>query len=73
MKMGPNNARHVVWAISKLIYFLSCLIYTNNYIWVLFYIFKGFRKVAVQETRPNDARRVVWATSKFFFLYFMFN
>ena len=30
MKMGPNNARHVVWAISKLIYFLSCLIYTNN-------------------------------------------
>ena len=71
--MGPNDARHVVWAISKLIYFLSCLIYTNNYIQVLFYIFKGFGKVAVQEMRPNDARHVIWATSKFFFLSFMFN
>ena len=35
-KTGPNNARHVVWAVSKFIYFLSCLIYTNNYIQVLF-------------------------------------
>ena len=65
--MGPNDARHIVWAISKLIYFLSCLIYTNNY------IFKGFEKVAAQEMRPNNARCVVWATSKFFFLSFVFN
>ena len=64
--MGPNNARHVVWAISKLIYFLSCLIYTNNYIQVLFYIFKGFGKVAVQEMGPNNARR-------FFFLLSFIN
>ena len=71
--MGPNDTRHIIWAISKHIYFLLCLIYTNNYIQVLFYIFKGFGKVAVQETRPNNARRVIWATSKFFFLSFLFN
>ena len=73
MKTGLNDTRHVIWAISKLIYFLSCLIYTNNYIQVLFYIFKGFGKVEVQEMRPNDARCIIWATSKFFFLSFMFN
>ena len=32
MKMGPNDTRHIIWAISKHIYFLLCLIYTNNYI-----------------------------------------
>ena len=32
MKTGPNDARHVVWAVSKFIYFISCLIYTYNYI-----------------------------------------
>ena len=69
-KTDPNNTRHVIWAISKLIYFLSCLIYTNNYIYVLFYIFKDFGKVAAQETRPNDARCIIWATNKFFFSFF---
>ena len=36
MKTVPNDARHIIWAVSKFSYFLSCLIYTNNYIQVLF-------------------------------------
>ena len=34
---------------------------------MLFYIFKGFGKVEVQEMRPNDARCIIWAISMSFY------
>ena len=67
MKTGPNNARCIIWAISKFyIYFILCLINTNKYIKVLF-VFKGFREAVAEEMGPNDARHVVWVISKFLF------
>ena len=32
------------------------------------YIFKGFGKVAAEETGPNDTSGVIWAISKFFLI-----
>ena len=64
--MGPNDTSSIVWAISKFFYyFLLCFINTNNTI----DIFKGFRKVAVEETGLNNARCVIWAISESFILF----
>ena len=33
MKTGPNDTSGIVWAIGNFVFFLSCFIYSNYYIW----------------------------------------
>ena len=54
MRMGPNNAGHIVWAITV---GLSCFISTDCYIrgW------SGTGLLMMTRTGPNDAGRAAWA------------
>ena len=67
MKMGLNNTRCIVWAISKSFYFILCLISINNCTIYVFCMFLRASGRAVEETGPNDTSGIFWAISKFFF------
>ena len=53
-KMGPNDARCVVQAISKSFYFISYLISINNCTIYVFLCFLRASGRVAEETGPND-------------------
>ena len=62
MKMGPNNARHIIWASGeffkiKFCVFYILIIYTGYYLWNMHVMMK---------TSPNNASGIVWASGEFF-------
>ena len=64
---GPNDARHVVWAIIKFFYYDFCgLLIQKLYIQIqpMFLMAQGRQ---VTKTGPNNASGVVWAIGNFFF------
>ena len=61
MKMGPNNARHIIWALGEVFYILNhvfLLTYILLYIQLLF-TKQAIGRATMMETSPNDARCVV--------------
>jgi hypothetical protein len=72
-RMGPNDARRVVWAICMLIFF-RFFIYILTNISTLYigidYCFKAWGssgKAATRRMGPNDTRRIVLAIGMLFF------
>ena len=57
MRMGPNNAEHIVWANMVSFFSLSCFISTDFYIrgW------SGARLSMMMRTGPNNAGCATWA------------
>ena len=69
-KTGPNDARRVVWAISKFYFVLFHVLPIITVTFRFYEVLKswgGSGKPAVIKTGPNDASGVVWALSKYFF------
>src|ERR1700678_1357678 len=78
-KTGPNDIRHVVWALGTifLIFNISshvlCIL-TNGFLFYLGCIYvlqarEWFGWTAMTKTGPNDARHVVWALGIYLNLY----
>src|ERR1700728_700926 len=64
MQTGPNDARHVVWAIGMSFLISVRVFHILMIISVIFRLYlsnKCTRRPAITQTGPNDARRVVWA------------
>ena len=59
-KRGPNDTRHVVWAIGTCFFFLySCyFILTNIYSFYLH--FEGMRMASVDNKNENGPKRCIW-------------
>ena len=78
-RTGPNDAKRVVWAISKFFYILFVFFITTDHLtgilklWM--YIREAttkriyLREATMKRTGPNDTFRVIWAISKCFFFY----
>ena len=67
--MGPNNMRHVIWALGEFFFFV--LFYINGYFIVFIgCIYDLSKRETVRTGRikmgPNDVRRIVWALGEFF-------
>ena len=76
-KMGPNNVRHVIWALGESsFFFLFILFNTNNFFIVsIGYIYGIHRRKRAGMTRTtktgqNDTSHVIWALGEFFFFFF---
>ena len=66
-RSGPNDAFHVVWAISKFFSTLFVFFINTNHLTGILNLRMYLREATTKRTGPNDAKRVVWAISKFFF------
>ena len=64
MRTGPDNARHIIWAIGKSFSFSFVFFNTN-------YCFYSLLHEAMR-TGPDDAGQVVWAIGKSVSFYFVF-
>src|ERR1700678_156652 len=76
-KTGPNDARHVVWALDTFFFFCVLYILTNDFLFYLGCIYvlqarEWFGSMAITKTGPNDARHVVWALGTMFFIFIFF-
>src|ERR1700678_3815932 len=70
-KTGPNDIRHVVWALGTIFLIFNLFsrvlyILTNGFLFYLGCIYvlqarEGFGWTAMTKTGPNDSRHVVWA------------
>src|ERR1700678_2339922 len=73
-KTGPNDARHIVWALGAMFLILFFYILTNDFLFYLRprYVLQareGFVSMAITRTGPNDARHVVWALGAMFLIF----
>ena len=67
-RMGPNNAKHVIWAISEFFISINNITSIKDILKLQMYLWEATMK----RTGPNDAFCVVWAISKFFYYYSCF-
>ena len=72
-KTGPNDTKHVIWAICKsFLFFFNVFTNILYLLQVLIHFIDcskrriGLELVAMTKTGPNDAKRVVWAICMFF-------
>ena len=71
-RTGPNDTKHVVWAISEFFFSLLSVFFiftnylkdTNDILKLWTYIWQGMMK----RMGPNDVFRIVWAFSEFFYI-----
>ena len=73
-KSGPNDARGVVWAISKYFFILCLVLLKLTSLTITFRYLDGWvvlGKVAEMENGPNDTSGVVRAIGEFF-IFFIF-
>ena len=67
-RMGPNNAKHVIWAISEFFISINNITSIKDILKLQMYLWEATMK----RTGPNNTFCVVWAISKFFLLLFVF-
>ena len=78
-KMGPNDANHIVWAISTCLVRVFCsypcfFTYTNHLTDSngISKLWRYLQKAMTKRMGPNDVKHIVWAISTFFFLLCFF-
>src|ERR1700678_126639 len=72
-KTGPNDDRHVVWALGTMFFiliFFSCHSFEDLGCIYVLQAREWFRSTAITKTGPNDTRHVVWALGMFLFSFF---
>ena len=79
-KTGPNDARHVVWALGMFLFSFFRVLYilTNGFLFYLgciyvLYAQEGFGWTAIMKTGPKDIRHVFWALGTIFLIFNFFS
>ena len=78
MRKGPNNARHVVWALGEC-FLISFMFFDDNICFIADMAYniqitqlERLWNVKMMRKGPNDTRCVVWALGECFLISFMF-